>query len=253
MSIVAIAAWQLYASFDHFFVLTAQEMENRNHEVWFFTGPISLFLASASGLLFAFVAATTKHPKGKKFWSALLWVPTVWLLVGASMFCYLDWFGRGLHSSFSEHIWHCFIIALPMFSAATILGGTALIVRKTQSVLPPESSAGWRGTLATGARMVAWLSLAAGSLLAVFTSALVLLMVSCAPPSLSTLARRFPSERQDLETIIHMSDQDSGLSVIDPSWLQVRNGPQFLAFDPKAGITEARWDEYRRIFRRVTT
>ena len=38
--------------------------------------------------------------------------------------------------------------------------------------------------------------------------------------------------------------------MIDPSWLQLRNGTQFLSYDPKAGITEDRWNEYRRIFRR---
>jgi hypothetical protein len=46
-----------------------------------------------------------------------------------------------------------------------------------------------------------------------------------------------------------MSDQDAELSVIDPGWLELRNGAQFSASDPKSGITEARWDEYRRIFR----
>ena len=47
-----------------------------------------------------------------------------------------------------------------------------------------------------------------------------------------------------------MSDQDPNLSVIDPSWLQLRNGTQFLNYDARAGITENRWNEYRRIFRR---
>ena len=248
--IVFVAAWQAYAGFEHMFAMTTQEMENRNNELWFFTGPISLFLASALGLLFAFVATTTRDSRGKKFWSALLWVPTAWLSLGALAFLYLDWLGRGFRSSISEHLWHGFIIALPMSLAALLLGSLALTVRKMPVASPPEQTTAWKRVLATGARVLAWLSLVAGSLLAVLASALVLLMVSCTPPSLPSLARRFPSERPDLETIIHMSDQDSGLSVIDPSWLQLRNGTQFLSFDPKAGITEARWDEYRRIFRR---
>src|ERR1035437_3648199 len=77
--IVAIAAWQAYTAFDRFFTLTTEEMANRSNEVWFSIGPISLFLASALGLLFALGAVTTKHQTGKNFWSALLWVPTGWL------------------------------------------------------------------------------------------------------------------------------------------------------------------------------
>src|ERR1035437_372114 len=97
--IVAIAAWQAYTAFDRFFTLTTEEMANRSNEVWFSIGPISLFLASALGLLFALGAVTTKHQTGKNFWSALLWVPTGWLAAGALVFLPLDWFGQGLHSS----------------------------------------------------------------------------------------------------------------------------------------------------------
>jgi hypothetical protein len=248
-AIVAIGVWQAYVAFDRFFASTAQEMNTRNYELWFLTGPIALFLGSASGWLFALVASMTKHPIGKRFWSALLWIPTVCLSVGALVFWWLDWFGRGLHSSLPDRIWYWFIVVLPMFSAAFLLWRASAAVRRTENLSMPELSVGWKRAAATGARIAAWLGLAAGSLLVVFASALALLMVSCNPPSLATLARRFPSERRDLEEIVRMSDEDSTLSVIDPGWLQVRNGPQFLTFDPKSGITEARWNEYRRIFR----
>ena len=248
--IVCIAVWQAYAGFEHLFAMTTQEMENRNNELWFIAGPISLFLASALGLLFAFIGSTTKHSVGKKFWSALLWVPTAWLSLAILIFLYLDSFGRGLQALLSERIWYCFIITVPMACAAILLGDISLAIRKLPVSATKEKATAWKRALATGSRVLGWLSLAAGSLLAVFASALVLLMISCTPPSLLSLARRFPSERPDLETVIHMSDQDSGLSVIDPSWLELRDGTQFLNFDPKTGITEARWDEYRRIFRR---
>jgi hypothetical protein len=247
--IVAIAARQAYTAFDRFFALTAMEMENRSNEVWFLIGPISLFLASALGLLFAFGAVTTKHQTGKKFWSALLWVLTVWLAAAAVVFLSLDWFGQGLRSSSLEHGWHFVIIGLPMLTAATLLGSTACITRITPVPLTSEPSAKWKRLLSTGVRVVAWLGLMAGSVVVVFVSALALLLVSCTPPSIESLARRFPAERQDLETIIRMSDQDSGLSVIDAKWLEVRDGTQFSVFDQKSGITQARWDEYRRIFR----
>ncbi|MGD0789398.1 MAG: hypothetical protein ABR898_15575 [Terracidiphilus sp.] len=248
--IVAIATWQAYAAFDRFFWLTTEETANQSNEVWFLIGPISLFLASALGLLFALCAVATKHRTGKKFWSVLLWLPTAWLAAGALVFLYLDWFGQGLHSSPLEHIRYFFIIAVPMLLAATILGSAAHVARSAPGALISESSVKWKRLLGAGARAVAWLSLAVGSVLAVLASALLLLMASCTPPSLESLTRSFPSERPDLETIIRMSDQDPGLSVIDPRWLQLRNGTQFSAFDPRSGITEARWDEYRRIFRR---
>lgn len=250
--IVAFAAWQAYVAFDHLFALTIQEMEDGGSLLWywFITGPISLFLASALGLLFALLAGITKHPMGKKFWSISLWVLTAWLAAGALVFLSLDLFGHGLHSSPLEHTWHFLGIALPMLLSASLLGSVAYMVRNTPCALPSEPRPKWKRLLGTGTRVIGWLSLAAGSLLAVVASALALLLFSCTPPSLESLARRFPSERKDLETIIWMSDQDSELAVIDPGWLQPRNGPEFVSFDPKAGITEARWDEYRRIFRR---
>jgi hypothetical protein len=248
--LVAIAAWQAYTAFDQLFMLPSKEMAKQSNEVWFLFGPISLFVASALGLLFALGAVITKHPTGKKFWSTLLWVPTAWLAAGALAFLFSDWFGQSFYSSPLEHIWHFVIIAAPMILSAVLLADAARIARSTPGVVPSEPSVGWRRPLGTGARVAGWLTLAAGSVLLVLASALALLIASCTPPSIESLARRFPSERGDLETIIRMSDQDAGLSVIDPNWLQLRDGPQFSAFDPKSGITEARWDEYRRIFLR---
>jgi hypothetical protein len=46
-----------------------------------------------------------------------------------------------------------------------------------------------------------------------------------------------------------MSDQDSEMAVIDPTWLEFQgrsNSSQNVAI----GISPARWEEYRRIFRR---
>lgn len=46
-----------------------------------------------------------------------------------------------------------------------------------------------------------------------------------------------------------MSDQDTQLTRIDPAWLATRD-QQYLEYSPKTGITQARWDEYRRLFSR---
>ena len=64
----------------------------------------------------------------------------------------------------------------------------------------------------------------------------------------ATLERRFPHQRRDLETIVSMSDHDSQLTRIDPTWLIIRDGRQFLAYSPESGITRERWEEYRRLF-----
>jgi hypothetical protein len=59
----------------------------------------------------------------------------------------------------------------------------------------------------------------------------------------------FPGERKELEAIIAMLDQDAQMAVIDPTWLELQ-GQNFPSSDKAVGISEARWNEYRRIFRR---
>lgn len=87
------------------------------------------------------------------------------------------------------------------------------------------------------------------AVLAVLFCASLLLMWSCEPPSLHTLARRFPRQRGELETIVAMSEHDAQLTRIDPNWLMTRDN-EYLAYSPQTGITEQRWDEYRRLFAR---
>lgn len=96
---------------------------------------------------------------------------------------------------------------------------------------------------------ITWLIATLAALLAALLGASSLLMWSCEPPSLNTPARRFPHQRRDLETIISMSDHDVQLTRIDPTWLMTRDH-QHLAYSPETGITQERWDEYRRLFSR---
>jgi hypothetical protein len=86
------------------------------------------------------------------------------------------------------------------------------------------------------------------SLLALLASCILLLMWSCQPPSIETLQRRFPKERKDLETILAMSNEDKHLLRIDPTWLMNDQFQEFLQYDPAAGISLERWNEYRRMF-----
>jgi hypothetical protein len=101
---------------------------------------------------------------------------------------------------------------------------------------------GWRKALRV-------IGITTTSLIAVFASGLLLLMWSCTPPTLQTLQRRFPKQRKDLETILAMSNQDSQLLRIDPDWLAT-NSAQYMKYDKASGITEERWNEYRRLFSR---
>ena len=88
-------------------------------------------------------------------------------------------------------------------------------------------------------RVLKGLAIGAASFVAFLVGGLLLLMWSCEPPSLNTLAGRFPTQRRDLETIVSMSDHDTELTRIDPTWLS-----------SETAISQERWDEYRRLFSR---
>ena len=94
------------------------------------------------------------------------------------------------------------------------------------------------------------LGVIAGILVVSIASGILFFMWSCTPPSLETLQRRFPKQRKDLEMILAMSNQDRHLLRIDPNWLLTDKYAQFENYDPAVGITEARWNEYRRLFDR---
>jgi hypothetical protein len=81
------------------------------------------------------------------------------------------------------------------------------------------------------------------------------------PPSLATLQKEFPSQRNDLETILGMSNEDSHFWRIAPTFLdrdsqageaisdQVSYG-RYMQDDPRAGLSKERWDQYRAIYAR---
>lgn len=100
----------------------------------------------------------------------------------------------------------------------------------------------------TVASVLKVMGIIAGGIVAILATGLLLILWSCTPPSLNTLAKRFPSQQHDLESLIKMSNQDSQLSVIDPSWLMTQDGHQYLGYDPATRITQERWEAYRRIY-----
>lgn len=74
------------------------------------------------------------------------------------------------------------------------------------------------------------------------------------PPTLGELQRDFQSKRTDLETIVHMSDEDANFSRIAPDFLDRDIGSnrfgRYSEDDPKAGLPRLRWDAYRKIYSR---
>lgn len=127
------------------------------------------------------------------------------------------------------------------FHLLLVLLVIAALILASVSLLFVRGS-GWR-------KVAKVIGIAATSVLAVLASFIVLLMWSCQPPSVETLQRRFPKERKDLETILVMLNEDKHLLRIDPTWLMNDQTQEFLQYDPAAGITLERWNEYRRLFR----
>jgi hypothetical protein len=102
----------------------------------------------------------------------------------------------------------------------------------------------------TAARFAGILALVLTGLLVALTSVLLLLIWSCQPPSLSTLASRFQDQEKDLKTIVAMNEQDASLVRIDPAWLETYPYTQYFAAVPESGITPQRWNQYRLLFSR---
>ena len=101
-----------------------------------------------------------------------------------------------------------------------------------------------------GLRVFRVLAIACISFIVLIGVALSLLMWSCEPPSVSTLADQFPTARTDLELLLAMAQQDSNLVRIDPAWLMTRDFSQFTAATPETGISPERWERYRQLFKR---
>jgi hypothetical protein len=75
------------------------------------------------------------------------------------------------------------------------------------------------------------------------------------PPTLAELQKQFPSHRQDLETIVAMSNEDAKFSRIAPTFVDQStesggDGGRYMQNDAKAGLPTQRWDQYRSIYNR---
>jgi hypothetical protein len=140
------------------------------------------------------------------------------------------------------------LVSSTIHSSSTPLVST-IVGMSTEAIISPSQGPRWRRVVRVCLIGITWLIAGIAALLAALLGASLLLMWSCEPPSLNRLARRFPQQRRDLETIVSMSDHDVQLTRIDPTWLNTRDH-QYLAYSPETGITQERWDEYRRLFAR---
>jgi len=82
------------------------------------------------------------------------------------------------------------------------------------------------------------------------------LMVSCigtwdSLPPIAELARDFPARHATLDTLRQMSSLDSHVNRIAPDFTNLDTDINWPRPDSLLGFSRARWDEYRRLFKRV--
>lgn len=80
-----------------------------------------------------------------------------------------------------------------------------------------------------------------------------ILIASCSDelPSSAELARTFPAKHAALDTLRQMSNQDARVVQITPSRTLLDSNYAWPRPDSLLGISHARWDQYRRLFKRV--
>jgi hypothetical protein len=82
------------------------------------------------------------------------------------------------------------------------------------------------------------------------------LAVSClgsweSMPPIASLVSEFPARRAALDTLRQMSNQDPHVNRIAPDFTKLDTDEDWPRPDSLLGISHARWDEYRRLFKRV--
>lgn len=272
----AIATADAWLAFSRIDFLVGRSASDKAVRYWFCFGPLLFFPTGFLGLIFALLVASHRlRQRLGRFQIGLVWIPASLLFAGAFVFEGADLFTSGHSISPHGFVMNALLIPLPMLVSAGALNLTALkgaaalrSARAVQSVvLQDHKSNPWKRVAITTAKAIGAVAVPSLSVLAVLASCLLLFLASCTPPSLDELARRFPEQRRDLETVVRMSDQDRQLDVIDPTWMQTRtppvppNGPdgtvtqvqvgkEYMSYNPDTGISRDRYDEYMKIFMR---
>ena len=139
---------------------------------------------------------------------------------------------------------NCCESPLPMLAANGLIysaGAFVALVWPITASLPRER-------LQRLARLLTWG--VAGTVAVGWGAALALGWVWSAPSD-KTLAMQFKRHRDELETLAFMAKEDSVMSRIAYDFTWRRDSAAWPRPESEWGITEARWDQYRRLFRKV--
>ena len=139
---------------------------------------------------------------------------------------------------------NCCESPLPMLAANGLIysaGAFVALVWPITASLPRER-------LQRLARLLTWG--VAGTVAVGWGAALALGRVSSAPSD-AALTQQFNRHRNELETLATMANEDSGMSRIARDFTWRRDSVAWPRPESEWGITEARWDQYRRLFRKV--
>ncbi len=98
------------------------------------------------------------------------------------------------------------------------------------------------------ARSLTW---AVAGTVAVGWGAALVMAWAWSAPSDETLARQFNRHRDDLETLALMAKEDSVMGRIAYDFTSRQGSVAWPRPESDRGITAARWDQYRRLFRKV--
>lgn len=254
LALLVLAGLLFYCKLAEFFDLCASEVYGRSGWVWLVAGPFAFFAFVAIGSVFAWIGAGRRAGPLKHVSKIAVSISAASLAIGVLVTAYLEWVTNALRLTPRERAEDLLTIIAPMVIGAWLLFCALRDMRGDRAQASGDdghsldSRPGLRRPIRTFLGWVGALTTAGGIVLAVLASSILLLLSGCEPPSVQSLARQFPLRQKTLEQIVSMSDQDSQLAVIDPTWLELPNGaPTYSA--ATAGISQSRWEEYRRIFR----
>jgi hypothetical protein len=187
-----------------------------------------IYMAFLLGIGFATLAFLTVRALGSNLLVAMLGVGVLMPGIG----------------SVQAILHNCCGSPLPMLAANGLIYSAGAFV----TLIWPITASVPRERLERLARSLTWG--VAGTIAVGWGAALVIAWVWSAPSD-ETLARQFNRHRDELETLALMAKEDSVMSRIayDFTWRQ--DSVAWPRPESDWGITEARWDQYRRLLRKV--